>query len=346
MKLDSGRIYEAETTLDELICTGRMYDLLKGSLRYGLEESFLYPTVESRSFLFTGIRGSGKRTIIDAYAGTAAEYGYTVYELPVSELIGSDPKETMQEIRSFFGSVRTKAAQDGIKIMMIFEDIWLFNDDTRAGQFFFSELGRMMKRLDAHIITVAAYDDAAVNVPQLFRGKTHVIHVDAPEDFEREMFFETNFETFVNDEVTTDYLVSRTKGFTYGELRLFTDNMLIALKGGLIGDDIEQLEQELSDDNVKEAAISKQRVEMFADDIERVRFVDDGKDAVKSIFNYPRAQIVGAVGVAAPAQGSSNEAPHDPMMDLSFNLEDIDKTDDLTEVVDPEETANRVLPRL
>ena len=346
MKLDSGRIYEAETSLDELICTGRMYDLLKGSLRYGQEEGFLYPTVQSRSFLFTGVRGSGKRTIIDAFAGSAAECGYTVYELPVNELIGSDPQETIKEIKAFCSGVRTKAAQTGIKLMLIFEDIWLFNDDTRAGQLFFSELSRLMKRSEAHIITAAAYDDTAVNVPYLFRGNTHVIHVDAPEDFERELFFETNFELFVNDEVTTDYLVARTKGFTYGELRLLTDNILIALKGGLISDDEEKLPKELSDDNVRKAIIPKQRVEMFAADIERVRYADDGRDAVKSIFNYPRTQIVGAISAAAAANSGAGEAPHDPMLDLSFNLDDLDKTDDLTEVVDPEETANRVLPRL
>lgn len=349
MKLDSGRIYNAETSVDELICTGRMYDLLKGSLRYGQEEELLYPTVQSRSFLFTGVRGSGKRTIIDAFAGSAAENGYSVYELPISELIGSEPKETINEIRSFISSLRLRSEPQGTRIMLIFEDIWLFNDDTRAGKLFFSELNKLMKNTGSHIITVAAYDEAAVNVPYLFRGNTHVLHVDPPDEFERSVFFETNFESFINDLVTIDYLVSRTKGFTYGELRLLTDNILIALKGGLIDGDYETLSDRLSDYNVGKTILPKQRVEMFAADIERVRYTDDGKDAVKSIFNYPRAQVVGAISaVAAAAEAPAGDGGNNQGFDFSsFRIEDLDKQSNLAEIVDPEETASRgSLPRL
>lgn len=358
MQINGNFRFVPRLNLESIFINLRQYSILKGALIRSNEESgnIFSMTHRSSAYIITGIQGNGKKLAAEAFAGTAAMCGYQVYRFPVSELIKGTPEDTLAEIGEFLDELEAMLSAPGRKYFLLLDDIWLFNDDSRTGKIFFSKLWDFMESCAGHTVIAAAFDGAASELCEIFRGKcVRIIPLRKPDPETRTAFFESSLSDFFNDEegVSAQYMGEMTEGFTYGELNALAEELLCMAKGYCL-EDTEEEAVPLRDEIRPTTLISKEEIDETVEDIVMSRYSGAEKGNRRSIFNYPRAAAVQSAAavqnvgeIAVQSAQNIVKDNNDPNKIVLMNMdEQLSKDADMGIVHDPDLIDSLIIDKL
>ena len=353
MFIKSAQKYIPSSTLDQLsgVYTQRLLDYLAGSLYTEPEYDFFATAQASYGLLFSGKVGSGKRTVVDALAGSALMCGYDLWEVPISVLMGETPISTISLIEDFFNKLELEFKKEEGRIFILFDDIWLFNDDTRAGKLFFGRLKKLLKYKSIKLLAVAVFDEEPSNIPSFYRLGMKIVTIGNPQENFRRSIIAESMGAFLTNTLTAEYLAEITNGFSYGELFEFLDNVMMSLMGKSKIIDEEECTSYYVDDVEPFGLINKKRVEVMAEEIKKCRYKFREDTPTGSVYNYPTAApiaVTSAVLSGESAQSAFAEKKNNEMNAYTpsgaLDLSGSDRID-YGEIVNPEETENHSLPK-
>lgn len=274
--------YVPKIDLESLFCSANLYYALLGSVHTKSEDKYFQEfEVNSCGILFTGRVGSGKRTAVEALAGTAGKSDYQLFEFSVMELLDSDIYDSRKNIKEYFEYLREIieiGKEHGKGVFVFLDDICLFDDDVKAGMFFFKNLKKLLNNVKTPVIVVSTYDDVAANLPDFYRIGFQIINIDEANEYDRENMFNSRISDYLNEDVSCDYLVQSTKGFSKGEIETLINLIFMSIIG-----------QKKEDEDIEDISelINKKLIDSYVSLIEKSRYVPAQPEIISAAYPYP-----------------------------------------------------------
>lgn len=274
--------------------------------------------------LLSGEAGTGKQTLSDALAHEIVDVDKDAVYISLSLWLCQGEKELdfSENIKRLFEEIAQEALHHPILVFL--DNLEAAGQDPVAGYMMYQCIQSMKENQVPCTILCAAEDDAQIS--EQLKKTLIICKTEKPDTLARANYFKRTFENSNVCEryLTADIMAQMTYGFTYSQLKLCVQIVLMGLK------------QEIISGNTK-AVITKKMFEYNAEQMRKTSTKKNivqtgesqnqlaGNDAASSTQSYTLKTEGENIQLMKPAKSEAEETPQKSYLEIFEELEDLDE---------------------